>query len=600
MSGPLAPKRDNKKQTASCMCWFPAAGSDRRRQTQRHAQRLTTPHDTEADRVIATLGYKGDGAAFGSVWRSLGSPLPVLPPVRGSLHDSHPSEASARLGLDATPIFASDADTGLAPAHQIRRSAAPRADAGEVAVRGHLPGHGSSLADLTLADTSLEEFSVARQDDMEDHDVMDIPIEIPSPTTCTRVLVPSNSFFILQPSPKPSPSAANETAIGKAAPVKGQDGPPVPPRFKTVVAQIAQRERERERERAASGVRLPMHAKLVPGGRSQSLHNGWESVKDSDDEGDPWVRSAFKDPTVVLTAHRDDMQSAPLGPTVEESHWMPEVQVASSRNELEESHGFFTSSSHPFSSSPVPLDRQNAKTSGSIMSAASTNAKTSGSITSAASTNQFTLNSDSQSAANQHGRGGSPPPIREHWAPDGALIRDRVNTEAPEHKSHKLRPHSVGGRTPSLPGRPPSPCLRPGTLKNLTSAFENHIRRVQVRKSTCCLVMNPCKNTRTYMHTHPCLCPPLHSAQRFQELPLYPARRFQDSAFSSPQINSHRVVSPRFTSSETLRRRIELDLQMLSMSDDDSSGASTPRDARMPSNPSNQSDLSSPNNGLLC
>ena len=494
MSAPAAPKRDIKKKTASCMCWFPAAGSDRRRQTQRHAQRVTTPHDTEADRVIATLGYKGDGAAFGSVWRSLGAPLPVLPP---SLHDSHPSEDSVRLGLDATPIFAGNADTGHAPAHESRRSAALRADAGGVAVRGHLPGHGSSLADLTLAESSLADFS------LEDHDVMDIPIEIPSPTTCTRVLVPSNSFFILQPSPKPSPSAANETAIGKAASVKGQDGPPMPPRYKTVAAQIGQRERERERERAANGVRLPIHAKLVPGGRSQSLHDGWESVEDSDDEGDPWVRSAFKDPTVVLSAHRDDLQSAPLGTAVEKSHWMPEVQVASSRNELEESHGFFTSSSHPFSSSPVPLDRLNSKTSGSIMSAASTNAKTSGSITSAASTNQFTSNSDSQSTANQHGRGGSPPQIREHWAPDGALIRDRVNTEEPENKPNKVRPHAVGVRTPSLPGRPPSPCLRPGTLKNLTSAFENHIRRVQVRKSAC-LVMNPCKNTSTYTHTHPC------------------------------------------------------------------------------------------------
>ena len=47
------------------------------------SQRITTAHDNEADRVIATLGYKGDGAAFGSVSHTLGTPLPVLPLTHG-------------------------------------------------------------------------------------------------------------------------------------------------------------------------------------------------------------------------------------------------------------------------------------------------------------------------------------------------------------------------------------------------------------------------------------------------------------------------------------------------------------------------------------
>ena len=467
MSAPAASTRDKKKKTASCMFWFPAAAAgDRRRQPQRHGQRVTTPQDT----VVATLGYQGDGATFGSVSRSLGAPLPVLPPasrprVTSALRDSHSSEGSGH--QVAQPVPVGDADKGHAAAHQGTPLPDPRADAGEAIAYGHLPGHGSSLAQFTVGQSSLSEFTMARQDELEENDIMDIPIEIPSPTS-TRVLVPSS--LILRPSPKPSPPAANESAPrahvngdqGESASLKQKDLPPVPPRSNTMVARIA-------RDMAARGVRLPMLVPMLkPGGRSVSLHNGWESVEDSGDEND-WVTPIFEDPTVVLAAYRSD--------------GMHDVHAATTRSELEESHGFFTSSSHPFSSSPVPQDRPNAKTSGSMMSAASTNAKTSGSIASAASANQFTWTPDDQNTASHQSGRGSPPPIREHWAADGARIRDRVKTDSPEHKSQRSRPQSVGGRTPSLPGRPPSPCLRPGTLKNLTSAFENHIRRFQVRKS---------------------------------------------------------------------------------------------------------------------
>ena len=72
----------------------------------------------------------------------------------------------------------------------------------------------------------------------------------------------------------------------------------------------------------------------------------------------------------------------------------------------------------------------------------------------------------------------------------------------------------------------------------------------------------------------------------------------QGPSLSSGEGDSHRVVSPRFASSETLRKRIESDLRMLSLSDNESSsGGSTPREHAREFR-SIQSET--PNNGLLC
>jgi len=269
-------------------------------------------------------------------------------------------------------------------------------------------------------------------------------------------------------------------------------------------------------------------------------HAGWSSVEDSGDEAD-WVTPVFDDPTVVIAGRGRGTtgEMLELG-AVRISN--QDLQNAASRKELEESHGFFTSSSHPFSSRPAPQDRPSAKTSGTIMSAASTNKHTSGH--SAHSTQHHHAGQENPESA-----------LLERWAPDGVLIRNGVRDEAvngkrnsPEDTRHKNgRPQSLGGRQPSISGRPPSPCLRPGTLKNLTSAFENHIRRFQGG--------NP------------------------------------DGAVR-PMVSPGRVGSVEIATGESLRRRIETDLRMLSLSDEDSSGGSSPRE--------HSRDSKGANNGLLC
>jgi hypothetical protein len=203
---------------------------------------------------------------------------------------------------------------------------------------------------------------------------------------------------------------------------------------------------------------------------ARTSNHSWASVEDSGDEGD-WVRSNFDDPTVFIDA--------------------------SSRQELEESHGFFSSSILPFSSSPPPQDRPSAKTSGSKMSAASTNL------------------AYGQSTANHEFERDCPTvnelSVKERWLPDGS---------------------------PAPNGRPPSPCLVPGTLKNLTSAWENQFRK-------------------------------------------------------APDVRDRPTSAPRVLPGISLRTRIENELKMLSFSDDEqSSGGSSPRE--------HNANHKSANDGLLC
>jgi hypothetical protein len=92
--------------------------------------------------------------------------------------------------------------------------------------------------------------------------------------------------------------------------------------------------------------------------------------------------------------------------------------------------------------------------------------------------------------------------------------------------------------------------------------------------------------THALTNAHVPCAPRLHSARQ------------QAPSLSSGENHSRQVVSPRFASSETLRKRIESDLKMLSLSDDeDSSGGSTPRELLRDFKSIHSE---SPNNGLLC
>jgi len=372
------------------------------------------------------------------------------------------------------------------PAQQVDTWGAVHASLSQFSVDGTPRAHG--------AIEKYEELSI------NDEDMMDIPIEIPQPPStvaCTRVL--EQSTLILLPTLKSTARMVDDNSQS---------------------AEALRRGRLAASKTEESGIWQP----AAP------------SPPHSSNFRADWVTPVFDDPTVVIAAcsrSKTDQWLEPSALRIADQ----DLKDAASRRELEESHGFFTSLSHPFSGSPVPQERPSAKTSGTIMSAASTNKYTSGHST--------------QSTQHPQAWRESPEPsVLEHWGPDGRLIRKGDPAKMKKNLAEDTdqpngRSQSLSGRPPSINDRPPSPCLRPGTLKNLTSGFENHLRRFQGG-------------------------PP-------------------GDGTSGPIMSPRRVGIP---TNESLRRRIETDLKMLSLSGDDSSGGSSPREHERCSRFTN--------NGLLC
>jgi len=457
------------------MCWFPTSASAER------GHRQTIQRGSTQERVVATLGYQ-----------------PVLLPGakrQAFLHAAHLSSSHSL--VDSPAPTAQDqafkyqaaslqAAAYRGPAQQVDTWGAVHASLSQFSVDGTQRAHG--------AIEKYEELSI------NDEDMMDIPIEIPQPPStvaCTRVL--EQSTLILLPTLKSTARMVDDNSQS---------------------AEALRRGRLAASKTEESGIWQP----AAP------------SPPHSSNFRADWVTPVFDDPTVVIAAcsrSKTDQWLEPSALRIADQ----DLKDAASRRELEESHGFFTSLSHPFSGSPVPQERPSAKTSGTIMSAASTNKYTSGHST--------------QSTQHPQAWRESPEPsVLEHWGPDGRLIRKGDPAKMKKNLAEDTdqpngRSQSLSGRPPSINDRPPSPCLRPGTLKNLTSGFENHLRRFQGG-------------------------PP-------------------GDGTSGPIMSPRRVGIP---TNESLRRRIETDLKMLSLSGDDSSGGSSPREHERCSRFTN--------NGLLC
>jgi len=516
--------KSGKSRPASCMCWFPTGAS------AEHGHRQTIQRGAMQERVVATLGYQ-----------------PVLLPGakrQAFLHAAHLSSSHSLVDSPA-PTAQDQAFKYQAASLQ---AAAYRGPAQQVDTWGAVH---ASLSQFSVDGTPRAHGSIEKYEELpiHDEDMMDIPIEIPQPPTtmtCTRVL--EQSTLILLPTLKSTAQMVDDNSQSAEALRRGrlaaskteesgiwQPAAPSPPHSSNfralprlpvrphINASLASRNAAAGSEQTST-----LSFKLIP-----TL--SWLSVDDSGDEAD-WVTPVFDDPTVVIAAcsrSKTDQWLEPSALRIANQ----DLKDAASRRELEESHGFFTSLSHPFSGSPVPQERPSAKTSGTIMSAASTNKYTSGHST--------------QSTQHPQAWRESPEPsVLEHWGPDGRLIRKgdaaRMKKNLAEDTGQPNgRSQSLSGCPPSINDRPPSPCLRPGTLKNLTSAFENHIRR-------------------------------------FQGGP-------QGDGTSRPIMSPRRVGIP---TNESLRRRIETDLKMLSLSGDDSSGGSSPREHGRRSRFTN--------NGLLC
>jgi len=457
------------------MCWFPTSASAER------GHRQTIQRGSTQERVVATLGYQ-----------------PVLLPGekrKAFLHAAHLSSSHSLVHSPAPTAqdqafkyqaASLQAAAYRGPAQQVDTWGAVHASLSQFSVDGTPRAHG--------AIEKYEELSI------NDEDMMDIPIEIPQPPStvaCTRVL--EQSTLILLPTLKSTARMVDDNSQS---------------------AEALRRGRLAASKTEESGIWQP----AAP------------SPPHSSNFRADWVTPVFDDPTVVIAAcsrSKTDQWLEPSALRIADQ----DLKDAASRRELEESHGFFTSLSHPFSGSPVPQERPSAKTSGTIMSAASTNKYTSGHST--------------QSTQHPQAWRESPEPsVLEHWGPDGRLIRKGDPAKMKKNLAEDTdqpngRSQSLSGRPPSINDRPPSPCLRPGTLKNLTSGFENHLRRFQGG-------------------------PP-------------------GDGTSGPIMSPRRVGIP---TNESLRRRIETDLKMLSLSGDDSSGGSSPRE--------NERCSRFTNNGLLC
>ena len=467
-------RKSGKSRPASCMCWFPTSASAER------GHRQTIQRGSTQERVVATLGYQ-----------------PVLPGAKRQafLHAAHLSSSHSLVHSPAPTAqdqafkyqaASLQAAAYRGPAQQVDTWGAVHASLSQFSVDGTPRAHG--------AIEKYEELSI------NDEDMMDIPIEIPQPPStvaCTRVL--EQSTLILLPTLKSTARMVDDNSQS---------------------AEALRRGRLAASKTEESGIWQP----AAP------------SPPHSSNFRADWVTPVFDDPTVVIAAcsrSKTDQWLEPSALRIADQ----DLKDAASRRELEESHGFFTSLSHPFSGSPVPQERPSAKTSGTIMSAASTNKYTSGHST--------------QSTQHPQAWRESPEPsVLEHWGPDGRLIRKGDPAKMKKNLAEDTdqpngRSQSLSGRPPSINDRPPSPCLRPGTLKNLTSGFENHLRRFQGG-------------------------PP-------------------GDGTSGPIMSPRRVGIP---TNESLRRRIETDLKMLSLSGDDSSGGSSPREHGRRSRFTN--------NGLLC
>ena len=544
-------QRRKEQQKASCMCWFPAgAGGKRELSRQRHSARAASqPQDS----VVATLGYdlRHDPARtdFKST-HPLGPQWPVFPPAMRnaeleSPHSSPSSSSSAPHALpplgDPVPVLVDAAsDTAFREEQTDRREAEGRDRQAK-----------SSLSEFSVRQAPLSQScrlspaAPEEEEDEDDYQITDIPLEIassPSTMTCASVLIPST--MVLRPSLRPTGDPPMHAELKGArrdptdtvqsmtlalapalSPPKSRALPQRPGRPSVVMAQPALRVGLKILPPAVKG----FTGALSPVPHSHFDQSGWSSVEDSGDDTD-WVKPIFDDPTVVIAARGASDRWPEQGAR---RMGAQDLQDTLARKELEESHGFFTSSSNPFSSSPVPQERPSA-----MMSAASTHKNAS-----------YDSNHSVAQHQDSHVPGGSDRFFSDAGRPrqvsrKTSLAQRRVSGDTSYHGEGRLQ--SAGSTAIGTNDRPPSPCLRPGTLKNLTSAFEDHIRRVQ----------EPLKDTP-------------------RRLALKP---------------SGRVGSLEVVTSETLRKRIESDLRMLSISDDEnSSSGSSPRDRRRDYN-----------DGLLC
>lgn len=468
-------RKSGKSRPASCMCWFPTSASAER------GHRQTIQRGSTQERVVATLGYQP--VLLPGAKRQAFLHAAHLSSSHSLVHSPAPTAQDQAFKYQAASLQAA---AYRGPAQQVDTWGAVHASLSQFSVDGTPRAHG--------AIEKYEELSI------NDEDMMDIPIEIPQPPStvaCTRVL--EQSTLILLPTLKSTARMVDDNSQS---------------------AEALRRGRLAASKTEESGIWQP----AAP------------SPPHSSNFRADWVTPVFDDPTVVIAAcsrSKTDQWLEPSALRIADQ----DLKDAASRRELEESHGFFTSLSHPFSGSPVPQERPSAKTSGTIMSAASTNKYTSGHST--------------QSTQHPQAWRESPEPsVLEHWGPDGRLIRKGDPAKMKKNLAEDTdqpngRSQSLSGRPPSINDRPPSPCLRPGTLKNLTSGFENHLRRFQGG-------------------------PP-------------------GDGTSGPIMSPRRVGIP---TNESLRRRIETDLKMLSLSGDDSSGGSSPREHERCSRFTN--------NGLLC
>ena len=543
----------DERPKASCMCWFPA-GAGGTRQLRRHKRALVAqPQDT----VVATLGYdlRHESARSDGTSARLGAPRLVV-----HSHSTGRKDASGQLEASCS----SQSSSGSLPDEQqsIHGRRTPDSTGGQHVATLNCEAAGlfgvadkpvqSSLAEFSCGQSHMRsspagdaEKSKDEDEDEDDYQITDIPLEIaswPSTMTCARVQSPST--LVLRPTHSGKMrndfgGGCNENAgldvrsVGRRGDQEKTDGkrnpsssatrpssPPVPPRALPCPVRsgsdVAHLKLERSPVKGFSGALppVPLHC-----GRSDE---GWSSVEDSGDDFD-WVKGVFDDPTVVIAACITQGRLPEQGARRIAAQDLKDCLM--SRKELEESHGFFTSSSNPFSSSPVPQERPSAKTSGTTMSAASTDKNAS--------------HNGSQSPAQQQ-PGHDSSVSAGSWRFSGDATRYRRLPADTQKKNAGDSLHHGNGRIQSADssqGRPPSPCLRPGTLKNLTSAFEDHIRRLQ---------------------------------ELSKDTPRRP-----------PVKASGRLGSLELSNSETLRKRIESDLQMLQLSDEDnSSGCSSPRDRK--------------------
>ena len=559
--GQLVPNRNqNKKPMASCMCWFPGVGDTRR------------GRDRENEQVVATLGYQNvRSQPYKEARRGIsapgGAPKSRVPEPDGTVYElTRDTSASKSAGLAEFTEMELEAVLDLHPRarfidleqHRVQlpsKVANPPQHARKQSMglsddcstnvyqdpallpakqqSPKLPSRSSSPPRFIASPSQTAspssrpkgrcKSSPSQQADLEDDQIMDIPIEIsPSPALRTNLLQmpPSMQSTTTKPNaargenqrhdartddPQRAKCKAHDKVGNPAISAPGSRSP-MPhclPRVPVLPSPLSNTDATKLSGRAQS-----FPTRLSPLMARASNHS-WASVEDSGDEGD-WVRSNFDDPTVFIDA--------------------------SARQELEESHGFFSSSILPFSSSPPPQDRPSAKTSGSKISAASTNL------------------AYGQSTANHEFERDCPTvkelSVKERWLPDGkrnhananvanvANVANRRDTHE-ERRPNSGRTQSEHWKSPAPNGRPPSPCLVPGTLKNLTSAWENQFRK------------------------------------------------------GAPDVMGRPSTGPRVLPGISLRTRIENELKMLSFSDDEhSSGGSSPRE--------HNANHKSANDGLLC